>query len=429
MKAVKEIKLQNGLTVINQNYQSVNNVNISLFFRVGPFYETDGVYGITHIVEHMFFRRLNKMSQEELYYQTESIGTTLRGTTYRNCVIFDMTISKINIKSAAMILKRVLEPFTWKKDDFDKEIQVVKNQIDLKVKTFIECVNEMYFDTEKTNIPIMGELSDVEKISLKEVNLWKNKYFVCSNACVVISGDFCESDFESVLSILGSVDNKGEKQKTIYFSPPDYKKRNFESDNIIIENYDSADIWITFDIEGIPTKEYYGAGILTSILGQGDGSILSMKIRETDFFTDEIYASTMNFYGTGRILIECSCSNDNIENILDAIFGCICKIKNEITERNYLSTIPFFTTNLSFMYNDPRELNYNIGLNRFILNNKNWSIENDFVMYENLSILKLKEYANKIFKPENMTINMNINDEYVSYKEIKKKVRQFRNKL
>ena len=67
------IKLSNGLTFIYYPISNAQSVEIGLYVKAGSRYETKSNNGITHLLEHMHFRQLGNMSQEEIYKQTECI--------------------------------------------------------------------------------------------------------------------------------------------------------------------------------------------------------------------------------------------------------------------------------------------------------------------------------------------------------------------
>lgn len=410
MNDILNLSLPNGLTIIKNKYDSVNSINISLFFKVGALNEKKGVYGITHLAEHMFFRNLNGTPQKQLYYKTECMGTTLRGTTYRNCVWFDITVTKKHFKESILLISQLLKKFDWNINDFEKEKQIVKNQIQFKTRNFMDSVNEFYFDRNEMNTPIMGTISDVEKISLHDINLWKQQYFSCNNAAIVLSGCFNDSDYQEAISIFQQINNIGKKQNTLFFAPKDYKNRSEKSDTIIETDSDEVDIWITYDIDDIDTEEYYAARFLTSLLGSGDGSLLSTCLIEEHCLTDEVVATVDDFYGTSRIMIECTCKNQDIVLVLNCIFYNISLLKKEIPKYNYLSTIPFFTDNQILLYDDTRNFSHYLGWNRFIKEYDTWCPSLDATKYGSFTIDALIQYANKIFVSENMTINLSNNE-------------------
>ena len=82
------IHLNNGLTVFFYQMSNTHSVTISLYVKAGSVYEE--VEGTTHLLEHLHFRKLGKFTQEELYYEMECMGSSLRAAAYRDFMKFSM---------------------------------------------------------------------------------------------------------------------------------------------------------------------------------------------------------------------------------------------------------------------------------------------------------------------------------------------------
>lgn len=85
---MKYSKLDNGLTVLFHQMPNTHSVTVGLYVKAGCLYENEHHIGITHLLEHLHFRKLGVLSQKELYYKMECIGSTLRAATYRDFLKF-----------------------------------------------------------------------------------------------------------------------------------------------------------------------------------------------------------------------------------------------------------------------------------------------------------------------------------------------------
>ena len=80
---MEEYLLNNGIRTIYYPLPHSYSVSIGLYVKTGSKYENENNNGITHFLEHMHFRQLGGMPQDELYFKTESMGGTLRAATYK----------------------------------------------------------------------------------------------------------------------------------------------------------------------------------------------------------------------------------------------------------------------------------------------------------------------------------------------------------
>ena len=87
-----EFILNNGFHIASFSMPNTHSITVGLYIRAGSKYESFEENGITHFLEHLHFRRLGDLSQQDLYYNMESIGGTLRAQTGRDYLKFSMKI-------------------------------------------------------------------------------------------------------------------------------------------------------------------------------------------------------------------------------------------------------------------------------------------------------------------------------------------------
>src|SRR4249920_144196 len=65
-----KVILQNGMTVIVREQQAVPLTTITTFVKAGYFDEDDGISGISHVIEHMFFKGTAKRAVGQIARET-----------------------------------------------------------------------------------------------------------------------------------------------------------------------------------------------------------------------------------------------------------------------------------------------------------------------------------------------------------------------
>ena len=158
-------KLDNGLTLITHKLPNTHSVTISVNFRVGSIYENIHNNGITHLVEHLFFRRLAKLSQSELYLKMQSIGTEIIGKTFHDYVSFTVTVVSKFFLEALEIVSFLYENFEWNDTEIQLEKNVVLRQIENKYESYSEWCDGCYLRDTIYSLPIIGTTENV--LSLK----------------------------------------------------------------------------------------------------------------------------------------------------------------------------------------------------------------------------------------------------------------------
>ena len=424
----QDIVLKNGLRFISHENNGIQMFNIALYFKSCSVYETKANNGITHLVEHLFFRQLNDITQESLYYRMEQIGTTLKAKTYKDFVCFNMLVLPQFLEEAIQIMCRILMSFNWKKENIEKEKRVVKKQIAFEYLSYSEYIDELYLKSTEYELPIMGTQKNIDRFTVPELNHWKKTFFNCNNACLVLTGNFSVRDRESVMKKIEKIENRGNTACHPNRIPERFLQRTELSDSIVKTKDHISDIWVTFDLN-LNSKNFALCCFLNSILGEGVGSRLSLVLRENLALTDQIYSNIYVYYKFAKMKVELSVLNSDLEQSLKALFSVIQKIKQRVTEKDYKSSILFFTDNKKSMLDDARQLNDYYGWNHFILNWENSELNSIIEENRKITISQLEQTAKNIFKKENLMITIKNNPKIVQEKRLKKLLSALRNSL
>lgn len=411
---------------IEHKNEHLNSVVIGLYFKSGSRYETKRNNGITHLVEHLFFRELNGTPQKELYYQMESIGTTLRGRTSQGYVSFEIKVVPKYFKEAVDIISNILVDFEWSEDIINAEKQVVKREIESATSSYDDLVSKLYFKKTKLSYPILGTIENIDNLTAKEINSWKKKYFNCDNACIVLTGAFSDNDYLQMKTRINSIDNKGVPAKWHKIIPKDFCKRTSDSDHILPWDDDMSDVWISFDLPETTERRLESASLISCFLGEGVGCRLSMTLREQNYLLYSIYSTIYSCEDCARLLIEYSALNSDLEKTLRLVFEVISSVKQKITETDYNSCIRFFTDNQKMILDRAESLNFAYAWDAFVLGDEEFNQNNIAKVYEKITISDLHTAANEIFQNKNMVINVRNNSSIYKRKDLKKLLLELR---
>ena len=82
---MNQLSLANGLHVLTEPTCD-QGVTIALFFKGGAAYERPDEIGIFHMIEHLFFRKLDDLDWKTLFFEVDKIGAVFNAATYRGFI-------------------------------------------------------------------------------------------------------------------------------------------------------------------------------------------------------------------------------------------------------------------------------------------------------------------------------------------------------
>src|SRR5215471_2066475 len=120
-----KVVLKNGLTVIVHEQQAVPLTSITTYVKAGYFDEDDRVSGITHVIEHMFFKGTATRGVGQIARQTQALGGYLNAYTYYDRTVYRTAVPGENTLKALEIQSDALQHPTFDAVELKREIEVV----------------------------------------------------------------------------------------------------------------------------------------------------------------------------------------------------------------------------------------------------------------------------------------------------------------
>jgi predicted Zn-dependent peptidase len=115
--------LDNGLSVVSVSMPHLHSAGVSLFVRVGSRHETTATNGLSHFLEHMFFRGCEGYKDSTaLNAAMEDLGGTLDGYTMRDYSAYHATIHPDFVEQAAAIFGAMFRAPSFQDIEIERSI-------------------------------------------------------------------------------------------------------------------------------------------------------------------------------------------------------------------------------------------------------------------------------------------------------------------
>ncbi len=201
---VKSKVLANGMKVICLERQGAPVASFQVWYKTGSINESNGIRGISHILEHMMFRGSENYASE--------VHAKMINETGGHCNAFtaeDMTAYLNSVPSAHLSMAIELEADRMNRLKLDDELFQTERQVIIEeyhtymnnpvAKSFLEFRSHFYKDQPYEISPI-GILEDIEKIKLSDLQNYHTDWYSPQNAVAIAVGDIGSSErvFEEV---------------------------------------------------------------------------------------------------------------------------------------------------------------------------------------------------------------------------------------
>jgi predicted Zn-dependent peptidase len=331
--------LSNGLRVIMNKNNNQPTATIGVIVNIGSNWETKQLNGISHFVEHLFFKGSTKYpNQRELSLELEKYGAISNAFTTREITCYHIKVNSDHLHPIIDILSEVLMNSLYRSKDIEMEKNVVINEIHQRRSNPSYLLNsEIYasfFEGLPIAKPVTGYPENIKQITRANIIGFINEYYKPENMIISVAGNFrsynslcdiLENRFSKVnVNVMSSI--KKTKSKTM----TSLEKYHNEWSNVLklVKNITSVKFkQINHHVEPVSAQEHtfvsivfeglkynnmekYKYDFISNILGKGMSSRLFDTIRNKHGLVYNISSSHNSSDYTGIFTITYSCNHD-----------------------------------------------------------------------------------------------------------------------
>ncbi len=329
-------KLDNGLRVVVENIDHVNSVSVGLWVENGSRNENSINNGISHFIEHMFFKGTLNRTAKELAESIEDVGGQINAFTGKEATCFYIKALDTHLNLSLEILSDMLFNSKFAYEDIEKEKGVIIEEINMSEDQPEDVLSDLHSEaiwgSDSISMPILGTVETVRSFTREQLLSYISSYYIPENSVISISGKVNIHSIESLISKYFGNWNSVGKKITSYSTPMILSNHLFKQKEI-------EQLHISLGMNGIESgnDDIYGLLLLNNMFGGGASSILFQKIREELGVCYSIYSYLSSFKNTGVINIYTSLnpkySSETIALIKDEIYKFS---KHEITNEKLI---------------------------------------------------------------------------------------------
>src|SRR5262249_10452425 len=203
------VTLKNGLTVLVREQQSVPLASVTTYVKVGYFDEDDRIAGISHVIEHMFFKGTAKRPVGEIARQTQALGGYLNAYTYYDRTVYHTELPAENMKQGLEIQADALWNSVYDADELKKEIEVVLQENNRKLDNPPAVASEKLYETafheHRMKRWRIGTPEGLRALTRDDIVAYVKKYYRPSNIILSIAGKVdIEETIAEVVKLYGT---------------------------------------------------------------------------------------------------------------------------------------------------------------------------------------------------------------------------------
>ena len=310
--------LDNGLRVVTEYIEHVNSISVGIMVQNGSRNESKDVNGISHFIEHMFFKGTDKRSAKDIVQEIENIGGQINAYTSKETTCYYIKALNTHVDLCLDVISDMILNSKFDEEEIEKEKGVVIEEINMSQDNPEDVLDEIHseaiFGNDSLAYPILGTPDRIKSFNRKKIKDYIRTHYTPYNSVLSICGKFDEKELRKLIE-----EYFGKWSKDDIYNPT-YETIELKHDSKYTEKQ-IEQVHINLGLNGLPYADdkAYSLVLLNNIFGGGASSILFQKVREELGLCYSIYSYMQPYLGVGTLNIYTGLSSKYCDKAISVI--------------------------------------------------------------------------------------------------------------
>jgi len=328
---INKYTCQNGVRIVLENIPTVRSVAIGVWIGTGSRDENPVNNGISHFLEHMFFKGTTTRSAKEIAESFDSIGGQVNAFTSKEYTCYYAKVLDTHSQFALDVLADMFFNSTFVEEELNKERNVVLEEIKMYEDTPDDIVHDLLsravFGDHPLGYPILGTEETLNTFTGETLKEYIHERYIPENVVISIAGNVSDAFIKEVEKYFGSY--KGADQQVNENIP------SFHSNQISRKKEtEQAHLCIGFEGLKVGHEDIYSLITLNNILGGSMSSRLFQEVREQRGLAYSVFSYHSAYQDSGIVTVYGGTGAKQLNVLFETIQETLNTLKRDgITEK------------------------------------------------------------------------------------------------
>lgn len=326
---IRVSRLANGLTVVTDPMDTVETATLGVWVNAGARHEAAEINGVSHMLEHMAFKGTTRRSAQAIAEEIEAVGGHLNAYTARDHTAYYAKVLKEDVPLALDIVADILQNPALDPDELAREQAVVVQEIAQAIDTPDDIIFDHFQATaypgQATGRPVLGTAELVRGFTRKTLAGFMAQHYGAPRMVLAAAGRIAHDRLvELAERQFSGLPETGEvaEEPTLY-EGGDYR-----------EERDNEQLHFLLGFDGVANEDpdFYGASVLSTLLGGGMSSRLFQEVRERRGLAYSVYSFTASLNDSGLFGVYAGTGEEEAAEVVPVICDEVMKVTEGVTE-------------------------------------------------------------------------------------------------
>ncbi|MFH1180896.1 MAG: pitrilysin family protein [bacterium] len=401
----KKTTLENGLRIITVPQENTEAVTVLVLVGTGSKYEEKEVNGISHFLEHMYFKGTKKQpTYLEVAETLDKIGGIYNAFTAEDYTGYFAKVSAGHLDTALEWVSDIFLNSILPKAEIEKEKGVIKEELNMHQDIPMNYVQLLWarllYGDQPAGRDIVGTKETLSKMTREKLLSYMKSQYVASNTIICVAGKMTASKtLVKVKRYFAKITTAKPAQK-----PPVFERQTAPESLIYFKETDQSHLCLGVRAYNLSHPLRYAQELLGVILGGMMSSRLFVEVRERLGLTYYIKTAIEDNADTGYLVTQVGVDNKRVEQTISVILKEYKRVSQEKISAAELKKAKDYVKGKMVLELEPSDTKAFFYAGQELLEKKILLSEQVFKKIDKVSENDILKVAGDIFRPENLNV-------------------------
>ncbi len=397
--------LSNGLRLITVPLKNTKVATVLVLVKTGSKYEEKSVSGISHFLEHMFFKGTKRRkTQIKVAEDMDKLGGVYNAFTGEDYTGYYAKVNSSHLSAAVDWVSDIYLNSLLPEKEIEKERGVIKEEINMyRDNPMMHCqtiFQELLYGDQPAGWDIAGTKKSVSRITREKLLSYMKSQYIAENTVVVVAGDVKKKDVEKEVGDIFS----GMRSGTVKEKEEVKEEQSEPMVKIYYKETDQTHLCLGARAFNIFHPHRYTQEVVAALLGGMMSSRLFVKIRDELGLAYYIRTTAEDNPDTGVLVTQAGVDNKKAKDAVGAIMKEYKKVKKEkVSLRELKKAKENLKGKAAILLESSDSLARFYGISE-LLEKKTYRIEDIFRLVDKIKKKDVQSATEQILRPENINL-------------------------
>jgi predicted Zn-dependent peptidase len=314
---MRETRLPNGIRVVSEELPALGSVTVGIWVENGSRYERPEQAGISHFLEHLFFKGTQRRTAAQIAEEMDAVGGVLNAFTGKEYTCYYAKVLHEHLPMALDLLADIFTHSTFPAEEVERERSVVIQEISQAEDTPDDYVHELFnaafWPGHPLARPIAGTPATVSGLQREHFLAFLEARYRPDRILVTAAGNVTQAELLRVAEQqFGTLSGSAVPVDGV---PPNHRA------GVTVHEKDLEQVHVCLGTPGIAhtDADRYAAHLLNMALGGGMSSRLFQEIRERRGKAYTVFSFLSSYIDAGYVGTYVGTSAEWVREVVEII--------------------------------------------------------------------------------------------------------------